>query len=545
MKGKGCKVMVKYARLLMLVGSMALAACWMNPVHAAPPSKVPAGWAAVDIGYDDPAGSTIVDEAKNLWTIEGSGGDIEGTADQFHFAYEKVTGDATITAHFVSMIPANYPWTKVGPMIRVDDTDGAQNVTLNMTSGVGVRIQGRDDLFPTTHDNIPPVLSLSQPQPTWLRLERVGKDVSGFYSQDGNIWYWGGGTLTMSDLKDEALIGLAVTAHQSGELATAVFDNVSVTKGPALVYGLKACLGDKAVLLSWLPLPGATSYNVYRAPAGETDLSKFTRVSADNLTGTSYTDVTSDLVNNQKYTYLVSPVSKDANGQPVEGGRAAIQTSTYNLQAPNGYAITDINEDPDKALDFQGGCIPPLGAFYEPNSDTTIVRGAGEGGLGGTADQFNFTHTEFTGNFQVTVKALTRPVRTSPNSKAGLMIREGLTPGARRADLVLTGSENGLVFEWRDTADGDAAQADNPLISAQELNPPVWIRLTRIGDKITAEYSNDGTTWVGGSDPANATTLQGLAPTVSVGLAITSARAPDSGRAFTEAAFQGLSIVKQ
>ena len=103
MKGKGYKVMVKHARLLILIGSMILSARVIRPAHAAPPSKVPVGWTAVDIGYDDPAGSTIVDEAKNEWTIEGSGSDIESSADQFHFAYEKVTGDATITAHFVSM----------------------------------------------------------------------------------------------------------------------------------------------------------------------------------------------------------------------------------------------------------------------------------------------------------------------------------------------------------------------------------------------------------------------------------------------------------
>src|ERR1043166_5514608 len=124
--------MVKHARLLTLVGTMVVSALVMNPVHAGPPSKVPAGWTAVDIGYDDPPGSTTVDEIKNLWTIQGAGGDIEGTADQFPFASQTVTGDATITARFVSMVEGDYPWTKMGPMIRADASDGAQNVTLNM-----------------------------------------------------------------------------------------------------------------------------------------------------------------------------------------------------------------------------------------------------------------------------------------------------------------------------------------------------------------------------------------------------------------------------
>jgi hypothetical protein len=150
-----------------------------------------------------------------------------------------------------------------------------------------------------------------------------------------------------------------------------------------------------------------------------------------------------------------------------------------------------------------------------------------------------------TGNFQVSVKALTRPIRTSANAKAGLMIREGLTTGAREADLVLTASQNGLVFEWRDTANAAGTQAANPLIDPVDLVPPIWIRLTLKGDNITAEYSLDGTTWKGGSDPQNQTTIKGLAAQVNVGLAITSSQGPGSGRDFTQAAFQNLTITPQ
>lgn len=526
----------------MLSGVLALTAGAIRTVHAAPP--LPAPWVDMDFGGPGAAGSAAVD-SNGVWTIMGSGSDIESTADHFNFAYQKVTGDATITTHFLSMVPGDGTRTKVGPMIRAitsDDVDAgdAQNVTMDMTAAVGVRIQGRDDAFANTQDNIPPVLSLAQPQPVWLGLERIGKNVAGFYSLDGKIWYWGGGTLALGMLTDQALVGLAVTAHQDGTLATGKFDNVSIQPGAQLVYGLESCPAGKGVMVSWQPLPGADSFNVYRAPASETDLTKFVKLNAAAVSGTSFSDPGTGLVNNQQYTYLVTPVSKG-----VEGSRAAIQASPYVPLAPPGFTATDVNQDPSSQLDYMGGCIPPLGAFYDPTTDTTVIRGAGGDGIGGTDDTFDFTNKPVTGNFQVAVKALDRPIRTSATAKAGLMIRDGLTTGAREADLVLTASQNGLIFEWRDTASAAGTQAPNALISPENLLPPLSIRLTRKGDNITAEYSLDGKTWQGGSDPNNQTTIKGLAAQVNVGLAITSDQGPGSGRDFTQATFQNLTITPQ
>jgi hypothetical protein len=247
--------------LWVLAGVLALSVSGLRPASAA---SLPAGWTDMDFGGPGATGSAAVD-ANGVWTIMGSGSDIEGTGDHFNFAYQTVTGNATITAHFVSMVPGDSTWTKVGPMIRAitpDDVDNgdAQNVTMDMTTAVGVRIQGRDDAFANTQDNIPPVLSLAQPEPVWLALERIGKNVAGFYSLDGQTWYWGGGTLTLSMLGDQALFGLAVTAHQDGTLATGVFDHVSIQPGPQLVYGLEACPAGNGVMISWQALPGVYSY---------------------------------------------------------------------------------------------------------------------------------------------------------------------------------------------------------------------------------------------------------------------------------------------
>jgi regulation of enolase protein 1 (concanavalin A-like superfamily) len=253
------------------------------------------------------------------------------------------------------------------------------------------------------------------------------------------------------------------------------------------------------------------------------------------VTGTSYTDAAPDLVQNQRYTYAVVPVVGGS-----ERGWATIAAGRLVPTAPPGFTITSIDEDPEGIIDYDGGCTPPLGAFYDATTGTIIVRGSGADGFGDTSDQLNFTHTEVEGDFQITVRALTRPVRQGSSTKAGLMIREGLEPGARRANLVLAASQAGLTFEWRDTVDGSADLGD-PLIEAADLVPPLWIRLTRRGDEITAEYSLDGTTWNGGEE--NKVTLEDLAAKVNAGLAISS-KTLSPGRQITEATFQNLTITK-
>lgn len=522
--------------LWMLMGALVAFVGATRPAHA----DLPEGWTAVDIGYTDLEGSTEV-SADGIWTLKGSGSDIEGTSDNFHFAYTRVKGDATITARFLSMERGDYPWTKMGPMIRVSEESDAQNVLMKMTSGVGVRIQGRTEDFPNTRSNFIPALPLSQPRPVWLRLQRVGNQVTGFYSLDGVTWNFGGGTLTLSALEEEALFGLAVTSHQNGTLATGRFDNVTIQPGGAIVQGLQSCPDSSSVKLSWQSLPGAEGYNVYRAEANVTDAAAV-RINDTLVLGTSFADASSTLVNNRQYLYSIAPVLKGADGQLVEGSRASIRTARYVAAAPPGFTVTSFNEDPDNEIDDLGGCLPRTGAYYDAEAGTITLRGAGRAGIGGAADTFNFTSTEVEGNFQVTVKALTQPLRTTSLAKAGLMIREALTAEARAADLVLTASQNGLIFEWRDTENTEAVRGDEPLISPENLAAPLWLRLTRAGDQITAEYSLDGTTWRGGPD--NRATLSGLAAKVHVGLAITSASLSE-GRQVTEATFQGLAIQKQ
>ena len=56
-------------------------------------------------------------EAKGTFTVTGSGADIWGTADEFHFVYRQINGDSTIAARVASLQNTNV-WAKAAVMIR-------------------------------------------------------------------------------------------------------------------------------------------------------------------------------------------------------------------------------------------------------------------------------------------------------------------------------------------------------------------------------------------------------------------------------------------
>lgn len=94
-----------------------------------------------------------------------------------------------------------------------------------------------------------------------------------------------------------------------------------------------------------------------------------------------------------------------------------------------------------------------------------------------------------------------------PWAKSGIIVKDGLRQGSRYAALAMTGA-HGVRF-----------QHDYVHDVAGSLSPaPLWLRLTRSGDKITGSESADGEQWhvVGTAE------LEGLPETVQVGLFATS-----------------------
>ena len=154
-----------------------------------------------------------------------------------------------------------------------------------------------------------------------------------------------------------------------------------------------------------------------------------------------------------------------------------------------------------------GGTIYPVGPSGEPVTDSFyFVRQplAGNGSI-------TVRITSLTGLLPSSNPAAQGPIDTRPGlvpwAKAGLIIKDGTTPGSAYASIMVT-SDHGVRLQ-------DNYTSDTPgLPGAVSAASPRWLRLTRSGDTITGYDSADGTHWT----QVGAVRLAGLPSTVQAGM---------------------------
>jgi hypothetical protein len=179
-----------------------------------------------DIGAVGAAGSASV--SNGVYTLYGSGTDIWNSSDGFHFLHTAVTGDAEIIAR-VDSVQHTDDWAKAGVMFR-DGTDAdAPFVMLLQRPDNQVYFQWRDVKGQSAN-----ALGLTGGTAAvkWLKLHRSGNTYTASYSTNGSSWITVG-SHTTSFQSSAAQVGLAVTSHNNGTLAQAVFDNVHLTGNTA------------------------------------------------------------------------------------------------------------------------------------------------------------------------------------------------------------------------------------------------------------------------------------------------------------------------
>jgi len=181
--------------------------------------SLPGGWGHQDIGAVPFAGSASY--SNGLFTITGSGSDIWGTSDQFHYAYTQMTGDGSIVAR-VTGVDSVAAWVKAAVMIRETlDPSSAQAMML-VSYQKGVAFQRRVAAGGVS-TNTAGSMSTA---PRWVKLTRSGTTISAYESADGTTWTLvGSDTFTMAQT---VYVGLAVTSHTTSSSATCTFDSVSV-----------------------------------------------------------------------------------------------------------------------------------------------------------------------------------------------------------------------------------------------------------------------------------------------------------------------------
>lgn len=181
---------------------------------------LPAAWQSDDVGNVPFAGS--VSYQAGTFTVEGSGADIWGGTDQFHFVHQSATGDCEIVARVVSIEPTSTD-AKAGVMIRA-------NLEANSTHALMEIIPNNAAEFiyrAASPGNSGYAPGGAATAPLWVRLVRSGNTFTAYRSSDGSNWTQVGSTTIA--MPADVRIGLAVTSNTSSELCTAVFDNVNVS----------------------------------------------------------------------------------------------------------------------------------------------------------------------------------------------------------------------------------------------------------------------------------------------------------------------------
>ena len=177
-----------------------------------------------DIGVPGAVGNFSY--TNGLYTVSGSGEGTDGTADVFYFLHEPLTGDGEIIARLLGNQGGDPALAEAGVMFRESLDPGAKQVSFTMNESTNMIFRRR-----LANDNgmvqngFRGTNYLRGSDYVWLRLARMGDTFVAYCSTNGFNWqYMWFTTLTMSN---QVQVGLEVTAHHYGQIATSVFDQVA------------------------------------------------------------------------------------------------------------------------------------------------------------------------------------------------------------------------------------------------------------------------------------------------------------------------------
>lgn len=168
-----------------------------------------AHWMPVNVGSGTRGGISF--QGREAIRLAGSGTNILGRRDSFHFTQVLMNGNGEIAARLLQFDPGSEQ-ARTGLMLREGLEAGARNVFLGLTPQ-GVVAQWRG-----VRDGETRVERMDASWP-WLRLKRVGDEVFAYTSRAGIQWR----LLRRFEmpLSRELQIGLAVSGQESGKLPMA------------------------------------------------------------------------------------------------------------------------------------------------------------------------------------------------------------------------------------------------------------------------------------------------------------------------------------
>lgn len=175
-----------------------------------------------DIGAPPLKGSAEFDAATGQYKITGSGTDIWGKADQFHYLWKEVSGDFAVTAT-ARFLTDGIDHRKAVIMLRqsLDADSPFVHLVIHGNGMPGVQFRNGKGENTNTVD-----MPIEGPGTFKLKLVRQGTLITFWLAKDGAPLRELG--QTQNQLGSPVLLGLGVSSHTQTATNTVLFSDVSV-----------------------------------------------------------------------------------------------------------------------------------------------------------------------------------------------------------------------------------------------------------------------------------------------------------------------------
>lgn len=175
-----------------------------------------------DVGAPPLKGSAEFDASIGQYRITGSGTDIWGKADQFHYVWRQISGDFAVTATAVFLTAGN-DHRKAVIMLRqsLDADSPFVHLVIHGTGMPGIQWRSNKGEDTNTFD-----LPFNGPAKFKLKIVRNGVHIIVSIAKEGAELKEV--ARTEVTLRNPILVGLAVSSHQADASDTVVFSDVSV-----------------------------------------------------------------------------------------------------------------------------------------------------------------------------------------------------------------------------------------------------------------------------------------------------------------------------
>ncbi|HLJ76448.1 MAG TPA: hypothetical protein VKT75_03500 [Acidobacteriaceae bacterium] len=183
---------------------------------------------ATDIGSAR-HGATAFDPATATYTITGGGADMWGTSDAFRFAWQRIEGDATLTAT-IQFPPGQHPPNEKAVLMFRQSLDPASRYADVAVHADGhITLQWRDVYSGQTDDVTAGLATPAHGRTAVLRIQRVGALFTASAASPGSpLTQFGSAVIA---LRDPVYVGVGICAHDANGLATVTFSNVNLRHG--------------------------------------------------------------------------------------------------------------------------------------------------------------------------------------------------------------------------------------------------------------------------------------------------------------------------